>query len=241
MVIRRRNCVNLIELSLRLILSFIVLLAFTRLMGRKEISQMTFFNFVSAIALGTLGASLAIDSSITVRNGLIALAGWSLFTILMGYWDLKSKSFRNLVEGTPHIVVRKGEVMEGELRKLRLDINALNVLLRKKNVFSIHDVDYAIMEIDGTLSVMKKEGKQAVTKSDRLNFSVTTSHVIPIPTALIEDGKINDKNIEALPIDVQWLNRQLNTKGIHSVSEVFYAEMQKDGTLHVDRYDDVVH
>ena len=232
---------NLLELSLRLILSFVVLLTFTRLMGRKEISQMTFFNFVSAIALGTLGASLAVDSTLSVRNGLIALAGWSLFTILMGYWDLKSKSFRNLVEGTPRVVVRKGEVLEGELRKLRLDIDALNVLLRKKNVFSIADVDYAIMETDGTLSVMKKEGKQAVTKSDRLNPSFTTSHVIPIPTALIEDGKIIDKNIEALPIDVQWLNQQLNTKGIHSLSDVFYAEMQKDGTLHVDRYDDTVH
>ncbi|MFP3361661.1 DUF421 domain-containing protein, partial [Planococcus sp. SIMBA_143] len=79
-------------------------------------------------------------------------------------------------------------------------------------------------------------GKQAVTKSDRLNPSLTTSHVIPIPTALIEDGKINDKNIEALPVDEQWLKQQLTTKGIHSISDVFYAEIQKDGTLHVDRY-----
>ncbi|MBW3112614.1 DUF421 domain-containing protein [Bacillus sp. MCCB 382] len=232
---------SIAELFIRLLLSFVFLFVFTRLMGRKEISQMTFFNFVSAIALGTLGASLAIDSSISVRNGIIALAGWSIFTILMGYWDLKSKSFRSLVEGTPRVVVRKGEVLEGELKKLRLDIDALNVLLRKKNVFSIQDVDYAIMETDGTLSVMKKEGKQAVTKSDRLNPSLTTSHVIPIPTALIEDGKINDKNIEALPVDEQWLKQQLTTKGIHSISDVFYAEIQKDGTLHVDRYDDTVH
>lgn len=232
---------NITELSLRLILSFIVLLTFTRLMGRKEISQLTFFNFVSAIALGTLGASLAVDSTLSVRNGLIALAGWSIFTILMGYWDLKSKSFRNLVEGSPRVVVRKGEVLEGELRKLRLDIDALNALLGKKNVFSIQDVDYAIMETDGTLSVMKKEGKQALTKSDRLSPSISTSHAIPIPTALIEDGKMNYKNIEALPVDEQWLKQQLTTKGIHSVSDVFYAEVQKDGTLHVDRYDDMVH
>ncbi|MDX8344613.1 DUF421 domain-containing protein [Rossellomorea sp. YZS02] len=232
---------SIAELFIRLLLSFVFLFVFTRLMGRKEISQMTFFNFVSAIALGTLGASLAIDSSISVRNGIIALAGWSIFTILMGYWDLKSKSFRSLVEGTPRVVVRKGEVLEGELKKLRLDIDALNVLLRKKNVFSIQDVDYAIMETDGTLSVMKKEGKQTVTKSDRLNPSLTTSHVIPIPTALIEDGNINDKNIEALPVDEQWLKQQLTTKGIHSISDVFYAEIQKDGTLHVDRYDDTVH
>ncbi|PFA63026.1 hypothetical protein CN378_18480 [Bacillus sp. AFS015802] len=229
------------ELSFRLILSFLVLLGLTRIMGRKEISQMTFFNFVSAIALGTLGASLATDSSISVRNGLIALVGWTLFTLVMGYVDLKSKGFRKAVEGVPRVVIRKGEIMDAELRKVRLDLDALNALLRKKNVFSVMDVDYAIFETDGTLSVMKKEKQQSLTKGDMNTFSVGSSNRFAIPTALIEDGKVVMKNLNELDLDEKWLTNQLNSLGITAISDVFYAEIQKDGTLAVDPYNDKVH
>lgn len=233
---------TIIELSFRLILSFLLLLIMTRIMGRKEISQMTFFNFVSAIAIGTLGASLAIDSSISVRNGVFALAGWTIFTVVMGYADLKSKAFRKAVEGVPRVVVRKGEVMDAELNKVRLDLDALNVLLRKKNVFSIKEVDYAIFETDGTLSVMKKEQDQPVTKGDQQTFkSRGSTHQVAMPTALIEDGKIVMDSLLELHLDESWLKEQLTSQGITDMTDVFYAEIQKDGTLAIDRYNDVQH
>ena len=122
------------ELILRLVIAFATLITLTRLIGRKEISQMTFFNFVSAISIGTLGASLAIDSTISITNGLLALVAWSVFTIFMSYLDIKSPKFRVAVEGEPRILIKKGQIMEDELRKVRLDINALNSLLRKKDV-----------------------------------------------------------------------------------------------------------
>jgi uncharacterized membrane protein YcaP (DUF421 family) len=232
---------NIIELSFRLILSFVLLLALTRIMGRKEISQMTFFNFVSAIAIGTLGASLAIDSSISVRNGVLALAGWTIFTIVMGVIDLKSKAFRKAVEGVPRVVIRKGEVMDRELSKVRLDLDALNVLLRKKNVFSIKEVDYAIFETDGTLSVMKKEKHQPLTKGDQQIFSgFSPTQQVAMPTALIEDGQIVMDSLRELQLDESWLMEQLTSQGITDMSDVFYAEIQKDGTLAVDRYNDVL-
>lgn len=233
---------TIIELSFRLILSFLLLLTMTRIMGRKEISQMTFFNFVSAIAIGTLGASLAIDSTVSVRNGVFALAGWTIFTVVMGYADLKSKAFRKAVEGVPRVVVRKGEVMDAELSKVRLDLDALNVLLRKKNVFSIKEVDYAIFETDGTLSVMKKEQDQPVTKGDQQTFkSPGSTHQVAMPTALIEDGKIVMDSLHELHLDESWLKEQLTSQGITDMTDVFYAEIQKDGTLAIDRYNDVQH
>ena len=125
-------------LVLRLAIAFITLLVLTRLMGRKEISQMTFFNFVSAISIGTLGAALAIDSSISITNGVIALIAWSAFTILIDFLDIKSPTFRIAVAGQPRILIKKGQVMENELRKVRLVMDALNALLRKKKcIFSI--------------------------------------------------------------------------------------------------------
>jgi uncharacterized membrane protein YcaP (DUF421 family) len=153
-------------------------------MGRKEISQMTFFNFVSGIAIGTIGASLAIDPSLTVRNGLIALVGWTLITILLGYIDIKSKKVRELIEGQPRILIKKGQIMEGELRKVRLDIDALNALLRQKNIFAVPEVDYAIFETDGNLSVMKKDPCQPLSKSD-LGIQNTAPNTYPISTEVI--------------------------------------------------------
>jgi uncharacterized membrane protein YcaP (DUF421 family) len=228
------------ELVLRLAIAFITLLGLTRLMGRKEISQMTFFNFVSAISIGTLGASLAIDSSISITNGLIALIAWSAFTIFMGFLDIKSPKFRMAIEGQPIILIKKGKIMENELRKIRLDIDALNALLRKKNVFSVSDVDYAIFESDGTLSVMKKEPKQTLTKSD-MNIDQTNVNVFPISTSVISDGEIKQENLKKLNLDRQWLERQLKLSGVESISEVFYAEVQKDGTLYIDYKNDVLH
>jgi uncharacterized membrane protein YcaP (DUF421 family) len=228
------------ELVLRLAIAFITLLGLTKLMGRKEISQMTFFNFVSAISIGTLGASLAIDSSISITNGLIALIAWSAFTIFISFLDIKSPKFRIAIEGQPIILIKKGKIMENELRKMRLDIDALNALLRKKNVFSVSDVDYAIFELDGTLSVMKKDPKQTLTKGD-ININQTNANVFPISASLISDGQIKQENLKKLNLDRQWLERQLKLSGVESISEVFYAEIQKDGTLYIDYKNDVLH
>ncbi|MEG9295146.1 DUF421 domain-containing protein [Mangrovibacillus sp. Mu-81] len=227
---------TILELSFRLVLAFLTLLILARVMGRKEISQMTFFNFVSAISLGTLGASLAVDSTLSVRNGMIALGAWTLFTLGTGLLDLKSKGIRKAVEGSPKVVIREGNILEGELRKLRLDVDALNELLRKKNVFSIKDVDYAIFETDGTLSVLKKEAAQPLTKADRMNAAPALKHY-PIPIPIIEDGRYNEKHLKDYNISKEWVDQQLSKQGLHSSSNVFYAELQTDGTLFIDWVD----
>ncbi|MED5017912.1 DUF421 domain-containing protein [Paenibacillus chibensis] len=225
------------ELLLRLSIAFITLLVLTRIMGRKEISQMTYFNFVSAISIGTLGASLAIEPSLSIRNGVIALVGWSAFTIFLGIMDIKSRKARLAIVGQPIILIQKGKIMEGALRKVRLDIDSLNSLLRKKNVFNISEVEYAMFETDGTLSVMKKESQQSVTKSD-MKIQQTIPHFSTSSMAVISDGKINRENLKDLNLDENWLDRQLRSVGVNSVVDVFYAEVQKDGTLYIDNKHD---
>lgn len=227
------------ELVIRIVIAFLTLLILTRIMGRKELSQITFFNFISGIAIGTIGASLAIDSTLSIQNGLIALLVWSALTIAMAIADIKSKKARIAIEGQPLILIKKGQIMESTLQKARLDIDTLNALLRQKNVFSLADVDYAIFETNGKLSVMKKEAQQSPTKSD-LNVVQNKPNLFPLSTGIIADGKVNTTNMEKLNLDEQWLNKQLQSAGIPSVSDVFYAEVQKDGTLYIDKKDDVV-
>jgi uncharacterized membrane protein YcaP (DUF421 family) len=228
------------DLALRLVIAFIVLLSLTRLMGRKELSELTFFNFVSGITLGALTGILVLDSNVTILNGVLALAGWSAITLVLGFIDIKSKKARNIIEGQPRILIKKGKIMEDELRKVRLDIDALNSLLREKSVFTVSDVDYAILETDGKLSVMKKERKQPLSKSD-LGIQNTKPAIYPISTEVISDGRVVSSNLEKLNLDTQWLEKQLQLSGIKSISDVFYAEVQKDGTLYIDHKNDVLH
>ncbi|WP_261134358.1 DUF421 domain-containing protein [Bacillus sp. Marseille-Q3570] len=226
------------ELIFRLALSFLVLWAMTRIMGRKEISQMTFHNFVSAIAIGTIAGSLAMDEMLSIQNGVMALVGWTVFTVLFGFMDIKSKGARKLLNGDPIVVMKNGKIMEDSLRKTRLDVDSLNTMLRKKGIFTLSDVAFAIFETDGTLSVMKKESKQPLTQSDMNLFQPSRSS--SVGTEVVSDGKINESNLSKLHLDKAWLGQKLRDSGVQEISEVFYAEVQQDGTLYIDKYDDNV-
>ncbi|MBP1948646.1 YetF domain-containing protein [Virgibacillus litoralis] len=225
------------ELLVRIILAFFVLFILARIMGRKEISQMTFFNFVSAIAIGTIAGSLVTSQNLSIRNGILALVGWTLFTLVMGFIDIKSKGARKVTTGNPVIVIKDGKIMENSLRKTRLDIEALKALLRQKNIFSMSDVSYAIFETSGKLSVMKKEINQPATKGD-MNVLSTTPDTYPIATEVISDGIINTKNLAKLNLDRDWVEGQIKNADVNYPSQIFYAEVQPDGTLYIDKKDD---
>ena len=129
--------------------------------------------------------------------------------------------------------------MEDALRKARLDIHSLNSMLRKKNVFSVSDVDYAFFETDGSLSGMKKEHLQPVTKSD-MNIRQEPT-LFSTPIAVISAGKIIGDNLRKIQQDETWLDQQLEAAGISSVEDVFYALIQKDGTLYIDNNNALLH
>ncbi|HAQ06301.1 MAG TPA: DUF421 domain-containing protein [Bacillus bacterium] len=228
------------ELILRVAIGFIVLFSMARWTGRKEISQMTFFNLVSAIAFGSIGASLVVNQNLSILNGVLALIGWASFTVVTDLIHIKSKKARKILMGDPVIVIKDGKIMEDSLRQVRLDTDALSALLRQKNIFAMSDVDYAIFETDGKLSVIKKDNKQFVTKSD-LNIVSTQRNFVPLATQVISDGVINQNNLTKLNMDEYWLEDQLKLAGVQSVQDVFYAEVQTDGTLYVDKRNDMLH
>jgi uncharacterized membrane protein YcaP (DUF421 family) len=225
------------EIIIRTLLSFLILLSLTRIMERKEISEMTFFNFASAIAIGSIAGNLAFNQHLSILNGIISLIGWSLLTLLSGRIVIKSKKARKVIEGEPLVVIKNGKIMEKPLRKVSLDVDALTALLRQKNIFSIKEVEYAIFEINGKLSIMKKDHKQLVTTGD-MNIVNSQKKLLPTITGVVSDGVINTSNLEKLNLDTEWLNKQLMQAGIKTISDVFYAEVQPDNTLYIDRKND---
>lgn len=218
------------ELIIRILIGFFALYMLTRILGRKEISQMTFFNFVSAIAIGSIAANVVVNQSISIRNGVIALVGWSIITFVLDIFDVKFKSLRRVLTGNPVIVIKKGQIIKKSLLLSRLDLDTLTSMLRQQNVFSISEVDYAIFEKNGKLSVLLKEKNQFVTKKD-MKISSLHPKLYPIPTDVISDGKVVKSNLKKLNLNEEWLNQQLQQRSITNIKDVIFAQIQTDGRL----------
>ena len=219
------------QLFVRITLSFVILFTLARIMGRKEISQMTYFNWVSAIAIGSLTADLVINQDIKMRNGILALVGWALFTVLMGYIDIYSNRARFFTTGEPVVVIKEGVIQKKSLKKTRLDLQSLQLMLRQKDVFQLSEVDYAIFETNGKLSVMKKASEDTLTKKD-MNVQYSKK-LPPVANGVIFDGMVHEQHLARLQLDRTWLEEKLEESGIESVAQVFYGEVENDGTLNI--------
>lgn len=227
---------DFLEMILRATGAFIVLLIMTRLMGRKQLSQLTFFNYITGIALGSIAADIAGETKTPFLNGLTSLVWWSILTLLVGYIGLKSSTARIAFDGQPVIVIKQGEILEDELRKLRLNIDDLSMMLREQKVFAVKDVESAVFEPNGKLSIMLKKEKQPVTKKDQ---NILTVKPMYIPMELISDGNVVEKNMKEAGISRGWLKKQLQLLGL-KIADVFYVELQEDGTLYINRKKDNV-
>ena len=223
--------VDFLEMIFRVTVTFFVLLVLARFMGKKQISQLTFFHYVTGITIGSIAGEIAGVSKTPLLDGLVAMSWWALLTMLMSYIAFKSKKARIILDDQPTIVVYEGKIVEGSLKKLRLHLNDIGMMLREQSIFSIKDVHYALLETNGQLSVLKKAGQEAATKKD-----VNAPFQVPkyIPTEVIAEGKISTRNLTELNLTEEWVYEQLKKQGIGNVKNVFYAEVQTDGSLHLD-------
>jgi uncharacterized membrane protein YcaP (DUF421 family) len=165
-------------------------------------------------------------------DGITGLTLWAIWTLIVEYVSLKSSKARVMLDGEPTIVIKKGEIMYDKLTSQRLNIDDLTMLLRTNNVFSIKDVEYAILEPNGQLSVLKKPDKEQVTRKD---MNLPINNILYIPTEIIVDGKLVDSNLKEIGQTREWLDEQLKKIGLNSIKEVLYAEMQSDGSLYINK------
>jgi len=152
--------------------------------------------------------------------------------MLIAYIGLKSGKARVILDGEPTILIKKGQIDKKSLSKSKLNIDDLTMLLRQKDVFSIIEVDYAILEPNGTLSVLKKPPYQNPLKRDLKIDIITPSY---IPSEIIVDGKVVESNLKELGLSNEWLEKQLLGAGVYSPQDVLYAEIQSDGQLYIQK------
>ncbi|NEZ46968.1 DUF421 domain-containing protein [Clostridium niameyense] len=224
---------NYINILVRSIISFIILLFVTRLMGKKQMSQLTFFDYIVGITIGSIAAEVSVDNSVLLDEGIISLLVWSILPILLGFLALKNIPFRKMIDGEPTVIIKSGEVIRKNLAKNKLNIEDLIMKLREKGAFNIDEIDYAILEANGEISVLFRQDKQSITPSD-LNIQ---NPYKGLPKTVIEDGVLLEKKMKSLGISKAWLMNKLAYKNIYEIKDVFIAQVDDGGNIYIDIYE----
>ena len=189
----------------RVSIIYLVVLIVMRLMGKREISQMQPFELVIAIMIADLASVPMADTGIPIFNGIIPILALLLFQLIISLINLKSITLRKIICGKPRMLINRGKIDDGALKKEKITINELQERLRQNNIFSIGDVEYAILETSGQISVIQKPEKRTTIPED--------FHILPdyegIPYDLIIDGKVMHENIQAIGRDERWLKREV--------------------------------
>jgi len=218
----------------RSIISFFTLLIFAKLLGKQQISQLTFFDYVLGITIGSIAAELTANLANRAWPQWVGLLCWAALGYLMELITMKWRYAAKYIEGEPTIVIMNGKIMENALRKMQYRVSDIMELLRNKDVFDLNQVDFAIIEPNGQLSVLKKAEYEPLTAKD-MKINKKSSG---ISTELIYDGILIEENLQQLNKNKKWLINQLKEQGIKDVSEVFLATLNPGGSLYIDKYDD---
>lgn len=222
-----------IEVILRALSAFVMLIVITRILGKKQISQLTFLEFVIGITLGELVGFISTDVEENFWHGVLSLMVWFIVPLCLEYLVLKSKKLRQLIEGSGRVMVKEGKVLEDNLKKERVSADELLEQMRRKNVFNLADVEFAVMETNGELSILLKRDKLPLTPSDMNMKKVNEVE----PQTVIMDGEYLDEPLATIGLSRGWLNTELEKIGV-TVENVFLGQVDAYQQLYVDLYDD---
>ncbi|WEK53812.1 MAG: DUF421 domain-containing protein [Candidatus Cohnella colombiensis] len=222
-----------IEVTLRTFAAVAVLFVLTRLLGKRQVSQLSLFEYITGITIGSIAAFVSLEADETWFRGLISLIVWSAVSLGIEFLQLKSKKARDMLDGKAAVLIQHGKVLENNMKKERITSDELLELLRMKDVFNISQVEAAIMDTSGELNVLLKKEYQPLTPSD-IKLPVTEEK---IPMTIIMDGKVLEDSLRKVGLNVNWLNAELEHLKL-STNEIFLAQVDSQNQLYVDRYED---
>ncbi|KAB2329860.1 MULTISPECIES: DUF421 domain-containing protein [Bacillaceae] len=220
--------------AVRSIIAFGSLLIFARFLGKQQVSQITFFDYILGITIGSIAANLTTDLTSEAWPHWIGLITWTFMVFILQVVTLKWRKASVYLDGEPAIVIMNGKIMDGVMKKLRYRISDLQEQLREKGVFNLEEVEYAIIEKDGQISVMKK--------AEYMPLTAEAVHLKPrykgLGTELIYDGVIIENNLQAVNHSKKWLEEKVKEHGYKDASEIFLAILDPSGAFFIDGYRD---
>ena len=205
------------------VLSVFALFIITKIMGHKQIAQLDFFDYVSGITIGSIGAELATELE-NPYNPLISLVIYGGVSMLLNLCTQKIARTRKYINGAPTLLFDNGKIYRDNLKKSKLDLSEFMMLCREQGYFDLCDMQTAVYEPNGKISILPKASKRPATPAD-LNVFVSDTQ---IGIEVIMDGRIMRENLARMGLDEKWLQRQISNQGYKRITDIFLGIYQKD-------------
>ncbi|OAO83548.1 hypothetical protein TGS27_1037 [Geobacillus stearothermophilus] len=224
-----------LETAIRSICILIGLFVITRILSKKQLSKLSFFEYIVGITVGDIAGTMSVDLGISLQEGITSILIWSLFPVAVARLSLRNKKFRDFVEGNSTVFIKNGKILEENLKREKYTVDELLEQLRKKDVFRVADVEFAVLEPNGDLNVLLKREKQPLTVGDVFPNPPREKE----PQTVIMDGMILDEPLATMGLSRGWLKEQLDKQGV-AIENVFHAQVDSYGQLTIDLYDDKI-
>lgn len=219
----------------RTAVSFIILILVTIRMGKHINPHKNHFSFALSVTIGSFIANMGFDTNIEFKKMLSSFLVLLLLFYLSMMLSSNSRFIRKLLSGRPTVLIEQGKILDTNMKKVKFSIDDLNQYLREKDVFNISEVEYALLEVSGELSVLKKKSFQSVLKQD-LHLPNSQES---LPIELIMDGEIIHKNTVGL-YNQMWIEAECKKRNVQ-IEDVYYAVVNSSGILFLDMYKDKIH
>lgn len=220
----RQEVAEYLTIVLRTIIFYILILVIFRMMGKREIGELSILDLVVFIMIGELAVVAIERPNVRIFHAILPMVLLMVIQIMMAVISLKSKKFRNFVDGKPSIIINRGKIDETAMRNQRYNFDDLMTQLREKDIRSIADVEFAILESSGSLSVIEKEKNNNDEPGD-----------ITIP--LILDGSIEEENLQRINKTNLWLRQELKKRGFRDIKKISFCSYE-NGEFFIDMQDD---
>lgn len=224
-----------LELVLRTLCSVLILFLITKMMGYRQISQLSFYDYVIGISIGSISADMATGLDVGWWHTLVPLVLYGGASILLSHWTTKSIRARRFLSGVPVILLENGELIRENLQKVHYDLSDLLAECRSAGYFDLGDLQYVVMEHTGKLSFLPKAGKRPCCPEDLSLLPEETG----LCANLIIDGKVMPKHLKQVGRDQNWLEKQLKEQGVSRIEDVLLAAYPPSGQLqlYLQRHD----
>ncbi|MBQ9162699.1 MAG: DUF421 domain-containing protein [Clostridia bacterium] len=214
---------DIIKVILTALLSVTTLFIIAKIMGHKQVAQLDFFDYISGITIGSIAAELATELEAPYKP-LIALVIYGLASLLLNLLAHKLPRTRKYINGTPTILLNDGKLYRKNLKQAKLDLSEFMLLCREQGYFDLDEIQTAIFEHNGKLSVLPKAANRPATPED-LKITVKATH---IGVEVIMDGRVMGENLSRMGRDAKWLSKQLKAQGYKDANEIFLGIYRKE-------------
>ena len=215
---------NFFNICFRTILVLVILFFITKMMGKKQISELNFFDYIVGITIGSIAADISLDIEKNMIAGIAALFIYGFISYIISFVSIKSILARRFFIGVPTVLVEKGKIIESGLKKSKIDVNDLLMEARENGYFNLDEIDYALMEVNGNISFLPKEKEKPVTKKDMKikcnNEGLTVNAII--------DSKYMVNNMKAINKDKEWLDHELKVNGYDNYDNILLATIDNN-------------